>query len=387
MCGTFGLSPVLELCSVKRILGLQRRLLDRSVEAYIQSLETVNRLSLVYRIETFAWLICNAWELLLKAKIIDDSGSTKTICYRMRRGQPVRSLSLRDSMDKVFINDSDPTRRNLLLVEELRDQATHLVIRQVPHDVIGLFQACVVNYHNRLHEWFGWSLSQRVNVGMMSIVYDLGPEQFDLSSRILRRQLGKETAAFLTQFQARLQQEFDALGRPIEFSIGIDYKLALTQKPGDADIVLTKGEGGEATAVVEVPKDPSSTHPYRRTELVKRVNEVLGGSVTVTTHDIQCIVTNYNVKKRPEFFYQGRITGSPGQYSNRFVEWVAHQYELDHAFFTKQRSKAKGMKEKPALDASEPWGKPIADVQQVEEKLAELAPLARIGHATVDIST
>lgn len=369
---------------MKRILGLQRRLLDRSVEAYIQSLETVNRLSLVYRIETFAWLICNAWELMLKAKIIEDSGSPKAIYYRQRRGQPVRSLSLRDSMDKVFASDSDPIRCNLVLVEELRDQATHLVIRQVPHDVIGLFQACVVNYHNRLHEWFGWSLSKRVNVGMMSIVYDLGPEQFDLSSRVLRRQLGKETAVFLTQFQARLQQEYESLGRPAEFCIGINYKLALTQKPGDADIVLTKGEGGKSIAVVEVPKDPSSTHPYRRTELVKKLNEVLGAGVTVTTHDIQCIVTNHNIKKRAEFFYQSRIRGAPGQYSHRFVEWIVQQYTRDPEFFTKQRSRAKS--KKPIQDSdAQSWNQPVADVQtEAEERVAEPVPLARSGRPTAN---
>jgi Protein of unknown function (DUF3644) len=225
---------------MKRILGLQRRLLDRSVEGYIQSLETINRLSLVYRIETFAWLICNAWELLLKARIIHDSGAPAAIYYRVQRGQPTRSLSLDTCLDKIFTNNQDPTRRNLLLIEELRDQATHLVIRQVPQDVIGLFQACVVNYHRCLYDWYGWSLSKRINVGMMSIVYDLGPEQFDLSSSVLWRQLGKETVAFLTEFQARVQQEYTTLGKPTEFAIGIGYKLALTQKPGDADIVLTK---------------------------------------------------------------------------------------------------------------------------------------------------
>jgi hypothetical protein len=53
--------------------GLKGRLLDKSVEAYILSLETINQLSVKYRIENFSYLICNAWELLLKAKILDES--------------------------------------------------------------------------------------------------------------------------------------------------------------------------------------------------------------------------------------------------------------------------------------------------------------------------
>src|SRR3989304_3042768 len=45
---------------------------DKGVEAYILALETINRLSVQYRVETFCYLICNAWELMLKAKIIED---------------------------------------------------------------------------------------------------------------------------------------------------------------------------------------------------------------------------------------------------------------------------------------------------------------------------
>lgn len=58
--------------------GLAIRLLDNSIDAYILSLETINRLSL-YRIEAFAYLVCSAWELMLKAKITCDTGNSKAI--------------------------------------------------------------------------------------------------------------------------------------------------------------------------------------------------------------------------------------------------------------------------------------------------------------------
>ena len=54
--------------------GLKGRLVDKSVEAYILALETINRLSIKYRLEAFCYLLCNAWELLLKAKILEDMG-------------------------------------------------------------------------------------------------------------------------------------------------------------------------------------------------------------------------------------------------------------------------------------------------------------------------
>jgi len=321
--------------------GLKGQLLDKSIEAYILSLETINRLSVKYRIETFAYLICNAWELLLKAKIIDDAKNRKAIFYPKKRGDPLRSLSLRDCLRKVIPDENDPTRRNLECVVELRDEAVHLIISQVPKSVLALFQSCVLNYHKRLVDWFGISLSGRISVGMMTIVYDFSPEQFDLTSPILRRQLGREVVEYLAGFQTGVTQEFERLNKSAEFSIDINYKLALVQKTGEADIVLTKGESGLTTNIIEVAKDPSRTHPYRQKEATEQVNNSLGGATRIPQYEMQCVVNVYGIKKRPEFYYKGTVKGSPAQYSPAFIAWLLKEYEKDNDFFKKARQKAK----------------------------------------------
>lgn len=210
--------------------GLKGRLVDKSVEAYILSLETVNRISIQYRIETFCYLICNAWELLLKAKIIEDTGKTNSIYYKTQRGKPKRSLSLQDCLEQIMSNEKEPIRRNIERVKELRDEATHLVLGQIPSEVISLFQANVVNYHNHLTTWFGVSLIDRVPGGLMSIVYDMSPEQSDMTDKRLRRKLGVDAATFLARYCAEVKHEFDELEKPTQFSIGIDYRLVLTKK-------------------------------------------------------------------------------------------------------------------------------------------------------------
>jgi len=323
--------------------GLKGRLLDKSMEAYILSLETINRLSVKYRVETFAYLICNAWELLLKAKIIEHKGNSKAIYYRKERGKPRRSWSLRDCLKQVFLNENDPIRRNVERVTDLRDESVHLVISQVPKDILGLFQACVLNYHRQLVDWFDMSLSNRVSVGMMTIVYDFSPEQFDLGSPVLRRQLRRDVVQYLTRFQAEIRDEFEMLGKPAEYSIDIDYRLLLTKNVSESDITLTVGQTGTTTGVVEVPKDPAKTHPYRQTELIDEVNVKLSGSATINQHDIRCIVKVYDMKKRPEFHYKGRVLGSPTQYSPRFVDWILHKYDADSQFFAKTRQKARSI--------------------------------------------
>jgi hypothetical protein len=209
---------------------------------------------------------------------------------------------------------------------------------------------------------------------MMAIVYDLGPDQCDLSSNVLRRKLGRETALYLAQFQAKLRDEFIALGQSAEFSIGIGYKLALTKKPGEGDIILTKGEMGQTVGIVEVPKDPSSTHPYRCTELVKQVNAVLQGEARITSYDITSIVKAHGIKQRTEYYYQGRVAGSPIQYSQSFFEWIVKQYHNDPAFFGKAKERLKQLATQP-FEQSGAHMLPNRNSAVVEADVEQQAPL------------
>ncbi len=323
--------------------GLIGKLLDKSIEAYILSLEIINQLSVKYRVETFSYLICNAWELLLKAKLLEDNKKHVVIYFRKKRGQLRRSLSLADCLKKVFQNEREPTRRNLERIIELRDASVHLVISQVPKDILGLFQASVLNYHKYLTAWFSISISDRVSVGMMTIVYDFSPEQFDLRNALLRKRLSREAFQYLTDFQTQIDQEFSDLGKPAEFSIDINYKLGLVKKANEGDIILEKGIPGQPLGVVEVPKDPSITHPLLRKYVIEKVNIDLPDALNINQYDIICINKVYQIKKRPEFYYKGRVQGSPTQYSHSLVDWILKQYENDNEFFLKTRQKAKNI--------------------------------------------
>jgi len=320
--------------------GLKGQLVEKSVDAYVLALETINRLSIKYRVESFTHLICNAWELLLKAKLVDESGSRAAIYYRKPISEPKRTLSLRDALAKVIVNDKDPVRRNLEKVADLRDSATHFVITEVPQDVLLLFQACVINYHKKLNEWFALSLSDRVSVGMMTIIYELRPDNVDFNDAILQRRVGKDVARYLAEVQRGIRKEFEELGRSHEYSIGVEYKLVLTKKPGEADIVLSSGDSGGATTIIQVAKDPGLTHPYRQKELIVTVNEALAGKGKINQFDVRCLDLAHDVRKRADWFYQGKVKGSPTQYSTVFRDWILERFAQDSLFFEKARTRA-----------------------------------------------
>ena len=53
-------------------------LLNKSEEAYLMSIEIINKPTINYRTEGFCFFICNAWELLLKAYLINKAKDLNT---------------------------------------------------------------------------------------------------------------------------------------------------------------------------------------------------------------------------------------------------------------------------------------------------------------------
>lgn len=118
----------------------------------------------------------------------------------------------------------------------------------------------------------------------------------------------------------------------------------LTKNRDEADITLASGADGTASArIVEVPKDPSKSHPYRLKEVVEKLKESIP-DVDANQYCIQCVNRVYGVKKRPEWFYQGKVKGSPAQYSQPFADWLVQKRACDARFFEEAKNKAKSMK-------------------------------------------
>lgn len=316
---------------------LERNLIESSIEAFILGLEVINKLSISYRLESFVFLFCNAWELLLKAKLLKEK---RKIFYRKKRKQPQRSLSLDDCLNRVFTSTDDPVRLNIEKIKELRDNATHLIIPLIPADAMALFQAGVINYTRKLTEWLGIDISKRVPLGMMSLVYDIDPSLHNLDSAIIKRRLTKDTLKWWTNFQTSIRDRIQSLTTGKDtFYIPINLKLAIVKNPNKADIVLSSGASGKNALIVDVPKSPDITHPHRLKEVLQLVNQRLNGRKTVNPYDIQVVRKIYRIESKSNYYYKSKFA-SP-QYSNAFVDWLIEQFDNDPYFFDKARQKYK----------------------------------------------
>ena len=287
---------------------LSKQLLQRSQDAYLLALDLYNRPTIRYRVEGFCFLFTNAWELLLKAKIIKDTRHDRTIFYPKRRGQPRKSISLRDALKRVFPNEQDPVRRNVEEIAALRDYATHLIVPELEVVYAGIFQAGVLNYANLLRSWFGVSLTDRASPPMLSLVFDV--KQIEPVS--LQRRYGKEVSDFILSRQRSIEEAVSEADSP-QFGIALTHRLVLTKKPSEADIVLSLADEGEGAArLIEVPRDVSGTHPYLFRQVVAAVADRLRGTVRFTQYDLHAMLLKLKVKKAPRsgYHYLVEATGT-----------------------------------------------------------------------------
>jgi hypothetical protein len=100
----------------------------------------------------------------------------------------------------------------------------------------------------------------------------------------------------------------------------------------------------DPSAMRVVPTNAEEIWPHRQKDLLRKVNERLGESGKISSHDIVCVKEKFDIlKSHPEFAYKPHKLASP-QYSDAFAEWLIEQYQKNKTFFQKAREehRAKG---------------------------------------------
>lgn len=121
----------------KKTINFINKLIEKSTEAFIMGLEIYNKPTIKYRVEGFSFFICNARELMLKAKLLKEG---KSIYFS---NQPNRTISLTRAIELIFTNNKNPLRINLETINELRNTSTHFITEDYEKIYAPLFQACV----------------------------------------------------------------------------------------------------------------------------------------------------------------------------------------------------------------------------------------------------
>jgi hypothetical protein len=283
------------------------KLVSRSLDAFTLALEVYNRPSMKNRVEAFAIMMVNAWELLLKAEILKAEGYEKIF------NDGDKSISISDAV-KRRLQEKDPIRINLETIIDLRDHAIHLLIPELQPQLSRLFQATVLNYQTRYRNEMGNAPLAGQSVGMLSLVVD-GPAP---EVALIQKLYGKHAAQSVSKFI----QRFDETSKTVdstEFSIPVDYRLALVKREDESDLSLSVGDAGEGAIIITKTKDPDATHPYHTNESLDEINK-RQATISIKSGAFQAVLNKHKINNQTKSDMRWVIDGRP-RYSEKFIRW------------------------------------------------------------------
>lgn len=289
-------------------------LLNKAEEAYLMSMEIINKPTINYRTEGFCFFICNAWELLLKAFLINKTQDINTINYK---DDSNRTISLDDCVEKVFTSTTDKTKNNITFIRNIRNKATHLILPEFDFILSPVFQRCLTNFNKFFKKHFpDYKLNEKVTP-FIALVNPGNDE--NVSSLILN----PANLLLLEKVKKELDND-DSLSQTL--------RLISTNKETEADIkfAITK-DSEEKARLINVPKNIEKTHPYTTNEVIKRIKETLemslGPNHGFTSNKFQDICKRKGIKNNQDYCYQFEYSKNKiYKYSGITIEYVSRIY-------------------------------------------------------------
>lgn len=311
--------------------ALREKLVDKSKEAFIMAIEVYNKPSIRYRVEGFSFFICNAWELMLKARMIQTSGEA-SIYYR---DNPNRTISLENCIRAIFTNEHAPIRKNLEKIVDLRNTSTHFIVEEYEMVYIPLFQACVFNFAEKMAEYH--------NVDMTTVV----PENF-LTLTVSMRGLSavEIRAKYPQQIAEKLLTVTESINSEIaqnnsDFAIRIDHRHYMTKNRSEAtEIFAVSKDADTKVQIIKELKDPNDSFKYTAKKCIKEVNNRLsrakihllyhGNIVTFNSHHFDLFNKYYGIKQNERLCFTYRVNTTPTySYSIFAIEFIVDEIKKD----------------------------------------------------------
>ena len=289
-------------------------LLDKSEEAFLMAIEIYNKPTINYRLEGFAFFICNAWELLLKSKMLQNNES---IYYP---DKPNRTISLTNCITNVFTNDKDPVRKNLEILIGLRNTSTHFVIKEMDSIYLPFMQANVLNYSQKLFDYFGRDITQKINSSFMTLV--INNEEIS-EENILSRYGDNIFSKYYKMKNETKQIISDNSNEKLAIKVDLNVKIVKDKEEAKTTFRIAK-DGEEPVSIIKELKDTNLTHCYNQKRVREFVTDNLkrkGIELKLTQYQLQLICDKFDLKSNEKYFYKHVLTNSWG-YTQQLVDFI-----------------------------------------------------------------
>lgn len=311
-------------------MNLEEKLIKKSEEAFLLAVETFNKPTIVYRLEAFAYLMCNAWELMLKSHMIKKMGE-KSIYYK----DSERTLSLENCIKKVFTNKNDPLRLNLEKIIELRNTSTHFITEEYEMIYIPLLQACIFNYNEKMMKFHNVDITEIVHQNFLTLTPSI--KSFNQTEIIAK--YPEEIAMKLIKVSENINGLVNSNNN--NFAIKIEHFHYITKDINKAtSIVAIDNNADTSVKIMKELKNPNNTHKYPAKNCISEINRLIkrnnislkykGEECKLNMYHFMLFCSYYGIKDNPKLCFKSGLTSQPMySYSYQTIEFIYDEIKKD----------------------------------------------------------
>jgi hypothetical protein len=268
-------------------------LLNKAVEAADAAIEIYNKPAFLYREEAFSILMLNAWELLLKARILKESGndmrsievwesvrkkdgskSAKRSVAKKNRAGNVVTISIGAACAKVRAYQQngidDAVLRNLDLLIEVRDNSVHLSNKSdgLRKRVQEVGSAALRNFAVAASAWFAKDLSA-YNFCIMPLSFETPQGILKTAFNDLERGSAGRLVKLISEQQASIP--FDP-ARAFNVGVQIDMRFVRAATPEGIMVHLGPPSPG-AIPLMVTEEQVLASYPWDYADLTKALRK------------------------------------------------------------------------------------------------------------------
>lgn len=273
-------------------------LLDKSIDAFMLAIEIYNKPTITYRLDSFIILLSNAWDNVMKVKLIKDNG-IDSIYYSDNK---YKTLPISKLLNKVYNNKNNPIYQNLAFLIKLRDTASHFVIPELNDELFPIFQANITNYTEFMFEFFNINISNKFNFKFMSFMIDTNSSNENQIIRTYGNSISEYFKKIIFETSEAIEQNSN-----FKFSNNINVNLVLTKKAENTDITafIDKNSKQGVTLVKDI-KNPNDYYSLSPKQICKKINKKLENeniNCKINVYSLNLIVDHYSLKSNNNYYF------------------------------------------------------------------------------------
>src|SRR6266702_3583204 len=263
------------------------RFVQKAEAALVAAIEIYNKPDFRYREESFAILSLNAWELLLKARLLQLNANDPRCLHiyetrQSKKGKPTKKRFLRRNragncqtlslgqcvvaLEKKASPLAPGVKRNLDALVEVRDNSVHYIAAGplLAKQVFEIGTAAVSNFLHICREWFKHDLS-KYHLYLMPIGFVAPPKDADTI-------VVSTDEAHLVQYLAGLAKATDV--KPDDpYQVALTLQLKMKRSTSDAAVKVAMTDDPNAAKVVLREEDFRASYPWDYAALTNRLRK------------------------------------------------------------------------------------------------------------------